>query len=263
MQIQPKVLIAISEDNDSTILAAYLEQRGYFPTTVRNGSKILDFFKSDNYDLCILDVDIDGVNGIDIAKEIRICDYEVPILFLSSCTDVFRKIAAFEAGADDYITSPYNMEELLCRVAAIMRRCYNEDNDETFFQIGKFTFDYTKQLLVFNNTVERRLTTKESELLRLFAINVGHVVERKTALQKIWRDSSFYNARSMDVYITKLRKYLAADSDVDIVNVHSVGFRLVVADNIKPLRKREPRKATRTKSTTTKKTTAKTTQKKA
>lgn len=246
--MQTKILIAIADENDSTILAAYLEQKGYLPTIIRSGSKIVEFFKSGNYDFCILDVQLDGADGIEVAREIRVIDSEVPIMFLTASIDDPYKIAAFEAGADDYVTRPFNMEELLLRIAAILRRCYKEDNDETFFQIGKFAFDYNKQLLVFDKTTERRLTTKESDLLRLFALNEDRVVERKTALQKIWKDSSFYNARSMDVYITKLRKYLALDPDVEILNVHSVGFRLLVSPSIQ-LKKKSPAKKTTTTKT--------------
>ena len=166
-------------------------------------------------------------DGFEVAREIRRTDKKVPIIFLTAKTLEADKLKGFDVGADDYITKPFSMEELLARLNATMRRSFNEDRpDKNVFQIGGFTFDYLRQTLTFSDTVQR-LTAKESDLLRMFAVNFNQIVDRQSTLQKIWHDDSIFAARSMDVYITKLRKYLKLDPTVEIVNVHGVGFKLM------------------------------------
>ena len=165
-------------------------------------------------------------DGFAVAKEIRKVDKKVPIIFLTAKNLEEDKLKGFEVGADDYMTKPFSMEELLARLNATMRRSFNEDRpDKNVFRIGNFTFDYVHQTLAIDDNVQR-LTAKECDLLRIFAINFNQLVDRNTTLQKIWKDDSYFAARSMDVYITKLRKYLKADPTVEIVNVHGVGFKL-------------------------------------
>jgi DNA-binding response OmpR family regulator len=157
-------------------------------------------------------------------------DKEIPFLFLTAKSMQEDKIQGLELGADDYLTKPFSMEELLLRIRAIMRRIESPGNvkaDKTHYEFGKYTFDYNRQILGFNKK-EQKLTSKEADLLRLLCENMNKVLDRSVALNKIWYDDSYFNARSMDVYITKLRKYLKEDPTVELINVHGVGFKLVV-----------------------------------
>ena len=148
------------------------------------------------------------------------------MLFLTARNLEADKLKGFEIGADDYLTKPFSMEELLARINAVIRRSFDENKPENnIFTIGKFTFDYNHQILSIDGE-ERRLTSKESELLRLFCINFNQLVDRTSTLQKIWKDDSYFAARSMDVYITRIRRYLRPDPSVQIINVHGVGFKL-------------------------------------
>lgn len=226
MNLGIKLLVAEDDPNLGTILKAYLTQKGYTVVWAKDGNEALDSFENEDVDACILDVMMPHKDGFTVAKEIRKVDKKVPIIFLSAKNLEQDKLKGFEVGADDYITKPFSMEELLVRLNATMRRSFNEDRpDKNLFRIGNFTFDYTHQTLTIGDNIQR-LTAKECDLLRIFAINFGQLVDRNTTLQKIWKDDSYFAARSMDVYITKLRKYLKADPSVEIVNVHGVGFKL-------------------------------------
>ena len=226
MNLGIKLLVAEDDPNLGTILKAYLTQKGYTVVWVKDGEEALTSFDEEDVDACILDVMMPMKDGFTVAKEIRKVDKNVPIIFLTAKNLEEDKLKGFEVGADDYITKPFSMEELLARLNATMRRSFNEERpDKNVFRIGEFTFDYTHQMLTIGET-SQRLTAKESDLLRIFAINFNQLVDRNTTLQKIWKDDSYFAARSMDVYITKLRKYLKADPSVEIVNVHGVGFKL-------------------------------------
>ncbi|MDZ7742507.1 MAG: response regulator transcription factor [Bacteroidota bacterium] len=224
------VLLAEDDDNLGTILKAYLEAKG-FPTTLSvNGELAYQAFKKDEFDFCIIDIMMPVKDGFSLAKDIRKEDKEVPILFLTAKSMQEDKLKGFELGADDYITKPFSMEELLARMKAILRRYSEEvdkDQNTSVFKIGKFEFDYNRQILKIGKN-EQKLTSKESELLRLLCLNANRVLDRSEALKKIWQDDSYFNARSMDVYITKLRKFLKEDPDVELMNVHGIGFKLVI-----------------------------------
>ena len=158
----------------------------------------------------------------------RMLDKEIPMLFLTARSMEEDRLKGFELGADDYITKPFSMEELLMRMQAILRRTASSSkNDGNVYRIGKLTFDYNRQALKSGNK-EQKLTSKESELLKLLCENMNDVLDRKLALKRIWLDDSYFNARSMDVYVTKLRKYLKEEPDVELLNVHGIGFKLVV-----------------------------------
>lgn len=223
-------MVAEDDPNLGTILKAYLTQKGYTVVWVKDGGEALKSFDEEDVDACLLDVMMPVKDGFAVAKEIRKVDKKVPILFLTAKNLEADKLKGFEVGADDYITKPFSMEELLARINATMRRSFNEDRiDKNVFRIGSFTFDYVHQTLAIGDDT-RRLTAKECDLLRMFAINFGQLVDRNTTLQRIWGDDSYFAARSMDVYITKLRKYLKADPTVEIVNVHGVGFKLTTKE---------------------------------
>ena len=225
------ILLAEDDQNLGGILKSYLEAKGYQTTLSVDGKEALENFKRGDYNFCILDVMMPVMDGFTLAKEIRKIDKDIPILFLTAKSMQEDKIAGFEVGADDYLTKPFSMEELLLRIKAILRR-YNEAKEKTpennIFEFGGYSFDYNRQILIFDGD-EQKLTSKEAELLKLLCENLNNVLDRSVALNKIWYDDSYFNARSMDVYITKLRKYLKDDDTVNLINVHGVGFKLVVS----------------------------------
>ncbi len=225
-----KVLLAEDDKNLGVILTSYLEAKG-FPTTLTiNGQEAYDNFNKGKFNFCIIDVMMPIKDGFTLAKEIRMIDKKIPILFLTAKSMQEDKLKGFEIGADDYITKPFSMEELLMRMRAILRRTTEGKTTEiksNVFEIGKFTFDYNRQILKTVDS-EQKLTSKESGLLKMLCENVNEVLDRSIALKKIWLDDSYFNARSMDVYVTKLRKYLKADPDIELLNVHGIGFKLVI-----------------------------------
>ena len=228
---QQKVLLAEDDKNLGTILQSYLIAKGYLTDLCVNGQEAFNCFKKGEYSICILDVMMPIMDGFTLAKDIRNIDKEIPILFLTAKTLQEDKLKGFEIGADDYISKPFSMEELLMRMKAILRRANQNLNaaKNNIFHLGNFVFDYNRQILLIDDT-EQKLTSKEAELLKLLGESLNQVLDRSEALNKIWYDDSYFNARSMDVYITKLRKYLKADPNVELINVHGVGFKLVVND---------------------------------
>jgi DNA-binding response OmpR family regulator len=169
-------------------------------------------------------------DGFSLAREVRAANKQVPIIFLTAKSMKEDTLEGFRVGADDYLTKPFSMEELLLRMKAILRRTQpapGKEREVPVYTVGTFTFDYEQQLLRHGDK-SVKLTSKESELLKLLCVNLNQTLERSLALKLIWRDDSYFNARSMDVYITKLRKYLRDDSNVEIVNVHGTGYKLVV-----------------------------------
>ncbi|MBU1014446.1 MAG: response regulator transcription factor [Bacteroidetes bacterium] len=226
---QQKVLLAEDDKNLGTILQSYLIAKGYPTDLCVDGEEAFIHFKKNEYSICILDVMMPIKDGFTLAKDIRNIDKEIPILFLTAKTLQEDKLKGFELGADDYISKPFSMEELLMRMKAILRRSGQNENlsKNNIYKLGKFTFDYNRQLLVIGED-DQKLTSKEAELLKLLGENLNQVLDRSEALNKIWYDDSYFNARSMDVYVTKLRKYLKADPNVELLNVHGVGFKLVI-----------------------------------
>ena len=174
------------------------------------------------------------MDGFTLAKEVRKLDTETPIVFLTAKAMKEDTIEGFNAGGDDYLTKPFSMEELLLRLKAILRRTKNQtltNSDQNNFEIGKYKFDFNLQRLEVNGTPQK-LTTREAELLKLLCINVNDVLDRTFALKSIWHDDNYFNGRSMDVYIAKLRKYLREDPNLEIVNVHGKGFKLLVKNEL-------------------------------
>lgn len=226
MNLGIKLLVAEDDPNLGAILKAYLSQKGFTVTLTQDGQAAIDHFRNNETDACILDVMMPVKDGFAVAKEIRRIDKRVPILFLTAKNLEADKLKGFEIGADDYITKPFSMNELLARINATIRRSFDENKPENnIFNIGRFVFDHTRQTLTIDGN-ERHLTSKECDLLRIFALNFNQIVDRTSTLQKIWKTDSIFAARSMDVYITKLRKYLADDPSLQITNIHGVGFKL-------------------------------------
>ena len=224
-----KILLVEDDQNLGSLLSDYLSVKGYETTWEDNGDKGLKSFIDNQYDICLLDVMMPIKDGFTLAREIRNLNNDMPIIFLTAKSMKDDKLEGFKAGADDYMTKPFSMDELLVRIQAILRRSLGTDlaDEETKFELGTLTFDSNKQVLS-SASDEHKLTSKESQLLRLLALNRNKVLERSGALNKIWSDDSYFNARSMDVYITKLRKYLKLDPNIQIQNVHGRGFKLLV-----------------------------------
>lgn len=222
------ILLAEDDKNLGTILRTYLQAKGFPTTLVENGEQALEAFDRIKPSFCIFDIMMPIMDGYALAKEIRNKDKRVPILFLTAKTMQDDVLSGFEAGADDYMTKPFSMEELLVRVKAIYRRAYANKGEDTEFRLGSFVFDYSRRYLTNSNGEVRRLTSREADLLVLLCQNKNQVLERSVALKKVWNEESYFNARSMDVYITKLRKYFKADPDVEIINIHGIGFKLYV-----------------------------------
>lgn len=225
-----KISILLAEDdrNLGNLLREYLEAKGYRAKLAINGKEAYDFFLKENFDLCLLDVMMPVKDGFALAREIRSADNAIPIVFLTAKSMKEDTIEGFSAGADDYITKPFSMEELLLRITAILRRVKNQalkQSEQSEFKIGKYKFNYTERKLEIKGNTEE-LTTKEADLLKLLCLNSNDVLDRNLALRSVWQTDSYFAARSMDVYISKLRKYLSEDPKVEILNIHGRGFKL-------------------------------------
>ena len=223
-----RVLLAEDDENLGFLLKEYLQAKDYEVDLYKDGEKAFKGFQNNYYDICILDVMMPIKDGFTLAKEIRMSNGTMPILFLTAKSMKEDVIEGFALGADDYMTKPFSIEELLMRLEAILRRTRKDSplTEQSQFQIGKYIFDATKQTLQIDNDV-RKSTTKESELLKYLCINKNSLLDRNFALKTIWVDDSYFNARSMDVYITKLRKYLSDDPTIEIINVRGKGFKLI------------------------------------
>lgn len=227
--MKPKLLIVEDDPNLGDILSEYLGLKGFETTLMRDGEQGERAFKNGKFDLCILDLMMPKKDGFSLAKDIRLVDENTPIIFLTAKSMKQDIIKGFTIGADDYMTKPFSMEELLMRINAILKRTSKMEEESAFpkvFEIGKLTYYYQENRLVTPDR-EINLTTKENELLKIFFENVNKTVIRSEALMKIWKDDSYFNARSMDVYIAKIRKYLSDDPGLKILTMHGEGFKLV------------------------------------
>jgi DNA-binding response OmpR family regulator len=218
------------DPNLGTLLSEYLNAKGFETDLAIDGQEGSKLTKRNTYDFFILDVMMPVKDGFTLAREIRQEDKHTPILFLTAKSMKEDTLQGFEAGADDYMTKPFSMEELMVRMNAILRRTAalpEVDDEAQEFEIGTYHFDYNKQRLVSPTGEESKLTTKENELLYLLCKNKNGVMERSFALKAIWGDDNYFNGRSMDVYIAKLRKHLKEDPKVEIINIHGRGFKLL------------------------------------
>ncbi|MBN1158824.1 MAG: response regulator transcription factor [Bacteroidales bacterium] len=223
-----RILLVEDDENLGTLLREYLIAKSYEVDLFVNGEKAYKSFVRTHYDLCILDIMMPVKDGYTLAREIRITSGEIPIIFLTAKSMKEDIIEGFKAGADDYITKPFSMEELIFRVEAILRRIKKDTKGAMLneYKIGAYMFYPNTQMLKLGKQ-EQKLTTKESDLLKLLCANKNNVLDRNYALKTIWIDDNYFNARSMDVYVAKLRKYLKDDPKVQIINVHGKGFKLV------------------------------------
>ncbi len=229
MEQKTKLLLAEDDENLGLLLKEYLIAKGFDAELFPDGEAAYKGFMKDHFDICILDVMMPKKDGFTLAKDIRIVNEDIPILFLTAKNMKEDVLEGFKLGADDYITKPFSMEELIFRIEAILRRTSQESQSsaQQVFTLGRYTFDTLKQTLSEGDNVVK-LTTKESDLLKLLCQNANKVLERNYALKSIWIDDNYFNARSMDVYITKLRKHLKDEESVEIINVHGKGYKLIM-----------------------------------
>ncbi|NGM65896.1 response regulator transcription factor [Sphingobacterium sp. SGR-19] len=226
-----KILLAEDDPNLGELLKDYLELKGKFDVTLaQDGEEALTAFRKDKYDLCIFDVMMPKKDGFSLGKDVRKMDKTIPIIYATAKGMMEDKTQAFELGGDDYITKPFRVEELLLRINALLKRVSKDKEEELAdkFEIGNYFFDYTSQIISFKGQ-QQKLSTKEAELLRLLCLNKNDVLTREEALVKIWHDDNYFTGRSMDVFLSKLRKYLKEDPNVEIVNVHGKGYKLLVS----------------------------------
>jgi DNA-binding response OmpR family regulator len=224
-----RILLAEDDKNLGELLKTYLEAKGYPTMLTANGEEAYELFMKETFNFCILDIMMPLKDGFTLAREIRKRDKKIPILFLSAKSMQDDILKGFQIGADDYITKPFSMEVLLMRMNAILRRTSVQEKaspGSNQFSLGDYVFDHNRQLLTIKEK-EQKLTSKEADLLKLLCENANEVLDRSVALKEIWKDDSYFNARSMDVYITKLRKFLKEDSSVELINVHGIGFKIV------------------------------------
>ncbi len=223
-----KILLVEDDPSLGFVIKDNLLMKGFDVTLCENGDEGYHAFQDKPYDLCILDVMMPKQDGFSLAKSIREKDKQVPILFVTAKSMVEDKIAGFESGGDDYIVKPFSMEELLLRIGVFLRRSTPLNGREEVFKVGSFTFNFTN-LTLQHTSGSKILTHKEAEVLRLLCENKHRVLKREEILKAVWGDDDYFLGRSMDVFISKLRKYLKDDSTVQIVNYHGVGFRLEVS----------------------------------
>lgn len=226
-----KVLFAEDEESLAMIVKDTMEVRGYDVQWCKNGKEALEAFYTDRPNICIFDIMMPEMDGLNLAKEIRLSDKLVPIIFLTAKSQTTDILKGFELGANDYLKKPFSIEELLVRIKSIL------DRDKLFspeaaeinskYVIGNYLFNYRNQELLYEGKLIQKLTSKENEILKMLCDNKNQILKRKVVLDKLWGDDGFFTARSMDVFITKLRKYLKKDERIEIINVRGVGFKFL------------------------------------
>jgi len=231
MDTKHKILLVEDDHNLGMLLRDYLSLKGFEIVWEKDGEAGFQSFNKDDFHLCVLDVMLPKMDGFTLAKQILKVNKNNSIIFLTAKSQIEDLQEGFSIGADDYISKPFNSEELLMRINAILRRTYGDSeikNEKLVINIGKFEFDNQKQLLIDGKN-ETKLTYKEAKLLELFIENKNQLVERDFALKAIWQDDTYFNARSMDVYISKLRKHLKSDENLKIINLHGEGYKLIIS----------------------------------
>lgn len=230
MQINSRPRIMYVEDDEvlSYITKDALEEKGFEIFHYPDGQKAFEGFKSQGVDLCILDIMMPKMDGFTLAEKIRQIDYEIPIIFLTAKSLKEDKLKGLTLGADDYLTKPFSMEELVLKIQIFLKRKkIIKTDEERTFKVGKYVFNYSYLTLILGD-VQKRLTQKEADLLLFFLDNKSKLVKRSEVLNKIWRQDDYFAGRSMDVFISRLRKYLSEDENIDIENIHGVGFKFTI-----------------------------------
>ena len=233
MNVKAHILLVEDDENLGFVTKDNLEITGFNVTWAKDGEAGFEAFCKGDFDLCILDVMLPKKDGFQLGKEIKAVNESTPIIFLTAKSLDPDKVQGFKIGADDYITKPFNMELLTLRIKALLKRYFsgetNNNDEKDVFKIGKYSFHFKNQELIIGSE-NKHLTKKEAEILRLLCLNKNQLLTRELTLKIIWGENDYFKGRSMDVFITKLRKYLKADERIEIINVHGAGFKLQVAD---------------------------------
>ncbi|MGQ1786387.1 MULTISPECIES: response regulator transcription factor [unclassified Saccharicrinis] len=227
-----KVFMVEDDQNFGTVMKSYLEINGFEVTWVKDGNNALRTFLTGHFDICILDVMLPNVDGFTIGREIKAKEEEIPLIFLTAKTLKEDILEGFGIGADDYVTKPFDSEILIAKINAILNRSSNKEGENTpsLFQLGRIEFNFELRTLTSPDTVNQ-LSPKEAELLKMLCLDLNKVMPREKALKSIWGENSYFTTRSMDVYITKLRKYLKEEPRLEIVNIHGSGYLLKLQDS--------------------------------
>lgn len=220
-----KILLVEDDHNLGYILTEYLQMHDFDVEWTKNGEEGANVFKEKKFNLCILDVMMPKKDGFTLASEMKSLHPEIPLIFLTAKSLKVDKLKGFKVGCDDYIVKPVDEEELIARIRAVLKRSSFSNTSQSHFKIGIFSFDSSKQILSAPSG-RKKLTKKESEILHLLCRSQGDLVETDQILRILWNDSNYFNRRSMDVFISKLRKYLSSDPNLRISNVHSKGYIL-------------------------------------
>lgn len=223
-----KILLVEDDKNAAYLLSENLKLSGYSITLAIDGVQAYHKFCNDSFDLCILDIMLPEKDGLSLAKDIRTTDESVPIIFLTARTLSADKIEGFKVGGDDYITKPFNIDELLWRIKAVLkRRNFNVSHSEIqVYEFGKFSFNYIDRTLAISDKTHN-LSTKEADLIKVFVEHKGKVLSRSTIMKTVWGKDDYFVSKSMDVYLTKIRKYLTEDNSIEIVNIHGHGYKFI------------------------------------
>ncbi len=230
MNKRVKILLVEDDPNFGSIMKSYMELNDYEVVLKTDGKQGLSAFKSEPFELCILDVMMPEMDGFSLAKEIKKSNSDIPFIFLTAKTLKEDMLEGFRIGADDYITKPFDSEVLLYKLKAILKRKNQLDENESDlreFQLGKLHFNFTLRTLSHDEHVQQ-LSPKEAKLLKMLCTSKEGILLRKDALEKIWGVDNYFNGRSMDVFIARLRKYLKEDPSIEIVNIHGNGFRFII-----------------------------------
>jgi len=224
-----QIILAEDDENLGLLLMTYLSSKGFVVLLAKTGNQALALYRENKSNLgaLLLDVMMPEKDGYSVAQEVRLTDRSIPIIFITAKGLNEDKLRGFDIGADDYLTKPFSMDELLARLNAVMRRSSTEANSSNKITLGKFEYEPNESKLIYEGSI-RKLTTKENALLRLLVENRNQVMDRQETLRAIWGDDNYFNGRSMDVYIAKLRKLLSQDKTIEILNIHGVGFKLII-----------------------------------
>ena len=232
INMKPVKIFLVEDDlSFGSVLKSYLELNDYSVDWVDDGKYAVEHFRKGVFDICILDVMLPHVDGFTIAGEIRKINNVVPIVFLTAKKLKEDVLKGYGTGGDDYVTKPFDTEILLAKIRAIISRRELQTGTKDIFEIGKFVFNAKLRTLTFGED-EKKLSPKEAQLLELLALNSNELISREMALKKIWGADDYFTARSMDVYITKLRKFLSEDPRLNIKNIHGAGFQLIIRDDL-------------------------------